>query len=88
MNDLRMPTEDATAKSWSFVERAALVFAGGLAKGMGNHLEVLALTKADGDGARRLSPTEGASSEIDQRLDDRRPVITLRPVGEQNPAEL
>ncbi len=48
MNDLRMPTEDATAKAWGFVERAAMVFLGGLAeKEMGNLLDVFAMTKAE-----------------------------------------
>lgn len=48
MNDLRMPTEDATAKAWGFVERSAMVFLGGLAeKEMGNLLEVFAMTEAE-----------------------------------------
>ena len=48
MNDLRLSTEEATAKAWGFVERSAMVFLGGLAdKEMGNLREVFAMSGAE-----------------------------------------
>jgi hypothetical protein len=45
MTDLRLPTSEATAKAWCFVERSAMVFLGGLAPAeMGNLREVFAMS--------------------------------------------
>ena len=48
MADLVMPTDDATAKAWGFVERSAMVFLGGLAeKELGNLREVFAMSRKE-----------------------------------------
>ena len=48
MKDLRLPTSEATAKAWGFVERSAMVFLGGLAPAeMGNPREVFAASTAE-----------------------------------------
>ena len=48
VNDLRLPTSEATAEAWGFVERSAMVFLGGLAPAeMGNLPEVFAMSTAE-----------------------------------------
>lgn len=50
MEDLRLATEEATAKAWGFVERSEMVYLGGLArKEMGNLDQVFAMPKKERD---------------------------------------